>query len=150
MDKFFAANGGFLRKVDFEKHTSTWDEPISTNYRGYDVYELPPNGQGLAALQMLNILEGFDLKAMGYNSPQALHADDRSEEAGVRRSREILRGPGVRESAGGGVALEKIRRGTAEIDRSEDAPRNATMPAIPRSKTATRFTSPRPTKTATW
>ncbi len=73
MDKFFAANGGFLRKVDFEKHTSTWDEPISTNYRGYDVFELPPNGQGLAALQMLNILEGFDLKAMGFNSPEALH-----------------------------------------------------------------------------
>lgn len=73
MDKFFAANGGFLRKVDFEKHTSTWDEPVSTNYRGYDVFELPPNAQGIAALQMLNILEAFDLKALGYNSPQALH-----------------------------------------------------------------------------
>jgi gamma-glutamyltranspeptidase/glutathione hydrolase len=42
-------------------------------YRGYDVYELPPNGQGIAALQILNILEGFDLKSLGYNSPQALH-----------------------------------------------------------------------------
>jgi gamma-glutamyltranspeptidase/glutathione hydrolase len=73
MDKFFAANGGFLRKVDFEKHTSTWDEPVSVNYRGYDVYELPPNGQGIAALQILNILEGFDLRSLGYNSPQALH-----------------------------------------------------------------------------
>lgn len=73
MDKFFAVSGGYLRTVDFEKHTTTWDEPLSTNYRGYDVYELPPNGQGLAALQMLNILEGFDLKAMGYNSPEALH-----------------------------------------------------------------------------
>ena len=73
MDKFFAANGGFLRKIDFEKHSSTWDEPVSTNYRGYDVFELPPNGQGIAALQILNILEGFDLKALGYNSPQALH-----------------------------------------------------------------------------
>ena len=73
MDKFFAANSGYLRKIDFEKHTSTWDEPLSTNYRGYDVYELPPNGQGLAALQILNILEGFDLKALGYNSPEALH-----------------------------------------------------------------------------
>jgi gamma-glutamyltranspeptidase/glutathione hydrolase len=74
IDKFFGANGGYLRKVDFEKHTSTWVDPISTNYRGYDVFELPPNGQGLAALQMLNILEGFDLRAMGYNSPPALHA----------------------------------------------------------------------------
>src|SRR6516162_7437059 len=72
-DAFMRANGGFLRKADFEKHTSTWVEPVSVNYRGYDVFELPPNGQGIAALQMLNILEGFDLRAMGRNSPQTLH-----------------------------------------------------------------------------
>src|SRR5207302_2216461 len=58
---------------DFEKHTSTWVDPVSTNYRGYDVFELPPNGQGIATLQMLNILEGFDLRAMGRNSPDTLH-----------------------------------------------------------------------------
>ncbi|MBA3608033.1 MAG: gamma-glutamyltransferase [Chthoniobacterales bacterium] len=74
IDAFMQANGGYLRKADFEKHTSTWVEPVSVNYRGYDVFELPPNGQGIAALQMLNVLEGFDLKAMGRNSPQALHA----------------------------------------------------------------------------
>ncbi|PAW63320.1 MAG: gamma-glutamyltransferase [Opitutia bacterium Tous-C1TDCM] len=73
IDAFFAAHGGYLRKIDFEKHTSTWIEPVSVNYRGYDVYELPPNGQGIAALQMLNILEGFDLQRMGFNSPDALH-----------------------------------------------------------------------------
>ena len=73
IDAFMRANGGFLRKTDFEKHNSTWVEPISANYRGYDVFELPPNGQGIAALQMLNILEGFDLRAMGRNSPEALH-----------------------------------------------------------------------------
>src|SRR5438876_1313311 len=71
---FMQANGGFLRKTDFEKHTSTWVEPVSVNYRGYDVFELPPNGQGIAALQMLNILEGFDLRTMGRNSPETLHA----------------------------------------------------------------------------
>jgi gamma-glutamyltranspeptidase / glutathione hydrolase len=74
IDEFMRANGGFLRKADFEKHTSTWVEPVSTNYRGYDVFELPPNGQGIAVLQMLNILEGFDLPAMGRNSPETLHA----------------------------------------------------------------------------
>jgi gamma-glutamyltranspeptidase/glutathione hydrolase len=74
IDAFMRANGGFLRKADFEKHTSTWVEPVSTNYRGYDVFELPPNGQGIAALQILNILEGFDLPAMGRNSPETLHA----------------------------------------------------------------------------
>src|SRR5437762_9717864 len=73
IDEFMRANGGFLRKADFEKHTSTWVEPVSTNYRGYEVFELPPNGQGIAALQMLNILEGFDLRAMGRNSAEALH-----------------------------------------------------------------------------
>src|SRR5919198_1323196 len=73
IDEFMRANGGFLRKTDFEKHTSTWVEPVSTNYRGYDIFELPPNGQGIAALQILNILEGFDLRAMGRNSPETLH-----------------------------------------------------------------------------
>src|SRR6266481_1225267 len=73
IDAFMRANGGFLRKADFEKHTSIWVEPVSTSYRGYDVFELPPNGQGIATLQMLNILEGFDLRAMGRNSPEALH-----------------------------------------------------------------------------
>jgi gamma-glutamyltranspeptidase / glutathione hydrolase len=73
IDNFMRTNGGFLRKADFEKHTSTWVEPVSTNYRGYDVFELPPNGQGIAALQILNILEGFDLRAMGRNSPETLH-----------------------------------------------------------------------------
>jgi gamma-glutamyltranspeptidase / glutathione hydrolase len=71
---FMQQNGGFLRKADFEKHTSTWVDPVSTNYRGYDVFELPPNGQGIATLQIFNILEGFDLRAMGRNSPETLHA----------------------------------------------------------------------------
>ena len=72
-DAYFRAHGGWLRKADFERHTSTWVEPVSVNYRGYDVCELPPNTQGTAALQMLNILEGYDLRALGYNSPEALH-----------------------------------------------------------------------------
>ena len=74
MDAFMQANGGYPRKIDFEKHTSTWVDPVSTNYRGFDVFELPPNGQGIATLQMLNVLEGFDLRAMSRNSPDALHA----------------------------------------------------------------------------
>jgi gamma-glutamyltranspeptidase / glutathione hydrolase len=74
IDRFMRENGGFLRKADLEKHTSTWVDPVSVKYRGYDIFELPPNGQGIATLQMLNILEGFDLRAMGRNSPEALHA----------------------------------------------------------------------------
>ncbi|MBN1820696.1 MAG: gamma-glutamyltransferase [Prolixibacteraceae bacterium] len=66
-------NGGFLAMKDFEDHHSEWVEPISTNYRGYDVWELPPNGQGTAVLQMLNILENFDLGSMGFGSPEYMH-----------------------------------------------------------------------------
>jgi gamma-glutamyltranspeptidase / glutathione hydrolase len=73
IDMFMRENGGFLRKEDFEKHASTWVDPVSVNYRGYDVFELPPNSQGIATLQMLNILDGFDLHAMVRNSPDALH-----------------------------------------------------------------------------
>jgi gamma-glutamyltranspeptidase/glutathione hydrolase len=57
-------NGGFLSMRDFAEHKSEWVEPIATDYRGYRVYECPPNGQGLTALQTLNILEGFDLASM--------------------------------------------------------------------------------------
>ena len=73
IDAFMKENGGYLRKKDFEEHTSTWVEPMSTTYRGYEVFELPPNGQGIAALQMLNILEGYDLASMGFGSSEALH-----------------------------------------------------------------------------
>jgi gamma-glutamyltranspeptidase/glutathione hydrolase len=70
---FFRANGGYLRKEDFAAHHSDWVEPISTNYRGYDVYELPPNTQGVTTLEMLNILEGYDLKTIGFGTADTLH-----------------------------------------------------------------------------
>lgn len=70
---FSKRHHGWFSLEDFATHHSTWDEPISTEYRGYTVWELPPNGQGLAALQMLNMLEGFDLKAMGRSSPDFWH-----------------------------------------------------------------------------
>ena len=65
--------GGLFSKEDFARHTATWDAPVSTNYRGYDVWELPPNGQGIAALQMLNLMEPYDLKAMGPQSADWFH-----------------------------------------------------------------------------
>jgi gamma-glutamyltranspeptidase/glutathione hydrolase len=65
---------GLLEERDFADHTADWVDPISTNYRGYDVYELPPNTQGFVALEILNILEGFDVKSMGHNSAEYLHA----------------------------------------------------------------------------
>jgi gamma-glutamyltranspeptidase / glutathione hydrolase len=65
--------GGLFAKEDLARHTSTWVEPVSTNYRGYDVWELPPNGQGIAVLQMLNLMEPYNLKALGPQSAEWLH-----------------------------------------------------------------------------
>ena len=73
IDSFMTEQGGLLRFGDLAKHRSEWIAPVSTNYRGYDVHELPPNGQGIAALQMLNILEGFDIASMGFGSAEYLH-----------------------------------------------------------------------------
>jgi gamma-glutamyltranspeptidase/glutathione hydrolase len=70
---FVQSQGGFLSYEDLSTHHSDWVEPVSTNYRGYDVWELPPNGQGIAALQILNILEGFDLASMGFGSAEYIH-----------------------------------------------------------------------------
>lgn len=70
---FIKEQGGFLSYEDLAAHKSEWVEPVSTNYRGYDVWELPPNGQGIAALQMLNILEHYDFKSMGFGSAEHIH-----------------------------------------------------------------------------
>lgn len=73
IDAYMKANDGFLAYEDLAAHASEWVEPISIDYRGYRVYELPPNGQGIAALEMLNILEGYDLAKMGFGSAEHLH-----------------------------------------------------------------------------
>jgi gamma-glutamyltranspeptidase/glutathione hydrolase len=70
---FVQDQGGFLSYDDLKNHKSEWIEPVSTNYRGYDVWELPPNGQGIAALQILNLLEGYDIKSMGFGSADYIH-----------------------------------------------------------------------------
>ena len=73
IDAFMAKNGGFLSAKDLADHTSDWVEPVSTNYRGYDVWELPPNSQGIAALQMLNLLEGYDFSKIPWGSAEHIH-----------------------------------------------------------------------------
>ena len=73
ISEFIQEQGGFLSYDDLKNHKSEWVEPVSTNYRGYEVWELPPNGQGIAALQILNLLEGFDIKSMGFGSAEYIH-----------------------------------------------------------------------------
>jgi len=73
IDAFMKKQGGFLSFEDLSLHHSEWVKPLSTTYRGYEVWELPPNSQGIAALQMLNILEGYDLASMGFGSADYIH-----------------------------------------------------------------------------
>ena len=70
---YVQAQGGFLSEDDLAEHHGEWVDPVSINYRGYDVWELPPSGQGIAALQILQLLEGFDLKAYGFGSFEHVH-----------------------------------------------------------------------------
>jgi gamma-glutamyltranspeptidase/glutathione hydrolase len=73
IEQYMGENGGFLTAEDLAEHRSEWVTPVATNYRGYDVWELPPNGQGIAALQMLNVLEGYDVGALTLFDPDYIH-----------------------------------------------------------------------------
>jgi len=70
---FSESNGGYFTTRDFEDHTSAWVEPVTTSYRGHDIWEIPPNSSGIVALMMLNILEGYDMASLGQNSAAAIH-----------------------------------------------------------------------------
>ena len=71
--RFSKANGGYFELEDFSDHRNEWVKPISTKYRGYNVWQIPPNGQGLSVLQILNVLSEHDVAAMGWGSPEYLH-----------------------------------------------------------------------------
>jgi gamma-glutamyltranspeptidase/glutathione hydrolase len=73
IDGWMKKNGGYLSYKDLADHSSEWVEPVSTTYRGYRVWELPPNGQGITVLQMLNILENFDFSKITYGSAEHVH-----------------------------------------------------------------------------
>ncbi len=73
IDEYMKRNGGFLSYDDMASHKSEWVDPVSTTYRGYDIWELPRNGQGIATLQILNMMELFDVKSMGFGSADYMH-----------------------------------------------------------------------------
>ena len=73
IDAYFRANDGYLRREDLADHQGQWVQPVSVDYRGHQVWELPPNGQGFTVLQMLKLLEGFDLSRLGYDHPDYVH-----------------------------------------------------------------------------
>lgn len=71
--EFMQQHGGYISKEDLANHRSEWVDPVGYNYRGFELWELPPNGQGIAALQILGVLEGYDLRSMGFGSPDHVH-----------------------------------------------------------------------------
>ncbi|MEM7234864.1 MAG: gamma-glutamyltransferase [Planctomycetota bacterium] len=71
--EYLQSKGSLIRLDDLQSHTSTWVSPVSTSFMGYELHELPPNGQGIIALEILNILEGYDLKSIGHNTTEYLH-----------------------------------------------------------------------------
>jgi len=113
---------GLLDEKDFADHKADWVEPISTNYRGYDVYELPPNTQGFVVLEMLNILEGFDVKAMGHNSAEYLHALTEAKRIGFADRAAYLGDPA---SVPPAVLKTLISKEYAAVRRKEIDPKKA-------------------------
>ena len=113
-----SANGGYLTAADLAAHRSEWVEPVSTNYRGYDVWELPPNTQGIAALQMLNILEAYDLKSMGFGSAEYLHLFVEAKKLAFEDRARYYADPGVREDSAEGAAVEGLRGEAPRVDRA--------------------------------
>lgn len=73
VERYMKAQGGFLAAADFADHRGEWVDPVSINYRGVDVWQIPPNGQGIAGLQILKIMEGFDLSGLSPTDPHYVH-----------------------------------------------------------------------------
>jgi gamma-glutamyltranspeptidase/glutathione hydrolase len=90
---FSEKNGGVLSSEDFAAHSSTWVDPLSINYRGYDILELPPNGQGFAVLEALQIVANDDLRALQHNSPRTIHLQMEAIKTALWDSRQQVTDP---------------------------------------------------------
>ena len=149
-----ASSGGTMTAADLREFEPEWVEPISTTYRGWTVYELPPNTQGIAALMMLNLMEQFPLARVRLPQRARAARDDRGEEARLRRHAALRRRPALRGAAGAGAARQGARGASA---RSSSIRRRAAATCEPsivrrphdRRRAATRSTCRSSTGTAT-
>ena len=110
--------GGLFSPEDFRDHASTWDDPVSVDYRGYTVWELPPSGQGIAALQMLNILEGYDLAETGCLSAETLHLQIEAKKLAYADRAVFYADPAFADVPVEELAVQGLRRPAARTDRS--------------------------------
>ena len=114
---------GLLSHQDFKDHSTTWVEPVSTEYRGYTVYELPPNCQGVAALEMLNILEGYDIGSFGHNSPEYLHLLIEAKKAAFKDRDQFITDPEFEKiPIGHFLSKDYARKIREKIDVNKAAP----------------------------
>jgi gamma-glutamyltranspeptidase/glutathione hydrolase len=114
---------GLLSHQDFKDHSTTWVEPVSTEYRGYTVYELPPNCQGVAVLEMLNILEGYDIGSFGHNSPEYLHLLIEAKKAAFRDRDQFITDPEFEKiPIGHFLSKDYARKIREKIDVNKAAP----------------------------
>lgn len=125
---------GLLDERDFADHKADWVDPISTTYRGYDVYEMPPNTQGFVVLEMLNILEGFDVKSMGHNSDAYLHALVEAKRIAFADRAAYLGDPGSVPPAVLKTLISKdyaaLRRKEINSDRAAESYKPGVMPGV--------------------
>jgi gamma-glutamyltranspeptidase / glutathione hydrolase len=128
--------GGFLTTEDFRDHRSEWVTPMSVPYKGYRLYELPPNGQGIAALEMLRILEPFDLKAMGHNSRDYLHVLIEAKKLAYADLARYVGDPGAMKTPAEHLLSDAfIAARRAKIDLGRATPRAEPGPALTSSET---------------
>ena len=124
---------------DLAAHNGEWVEPVSTNYRGYDVWELPPNGQGIAALQMLNMLEGYDLKSSASAAPSMCTCSSKPRSSRSPTAR-ALRRSGFLQGAGRQTDLQGLRGRARKLISMDHADAFGEPGTPPRSNKATRST----------
>jgi len=131
-----AQRGGFLTLDDLRNHRADWVEPISVAFRGYRVWELPPNGQGIAALEMLRILEPFDLSAMGHNSAAYLHHLIEAKKLAFADLARYVADPAhMRVSPERLLADDFIRQRRSQLDAERAADHSEPGPAVTASET---------------
>ena len=131
IDATMRRTGGPLRAEDLAAHTSTWETPIHCDYRGHRVWECPPNGQGLATLLALNVLQGFDLSAMRFGSPDATHLQIEAIKLAMADAAEYVADPAQADiplQALLSEAYARSRRESIRMDRSFHPPEHGVLP----------------------
>lgn len=124
IESFSAQNGGFLTVADLSAFHSEWAEPISTTYRGVTVHEMPPNGQGLAAIEMLNILENFDLRSLGRDSPELWHLLVEAKKLAFEDAAKYYADPAFAKIPVGGLACKVYAKERAALIDGKKAARH--------------------------